>query len=172
MIIPFVTFPSSRQLILARLAASVHGEQYSTGAVTNHHVHLQPLSAGGMRRAGKLSSRYSSRQTCRGAGPWAVACHPSTTGKTGAENSQTTSYILQVYGFSVATTPTYKGYDWSLLTTSAWRTDPELVDLAKQHDARVELNAGNVANIMGDAAKRKQWVCVPVGDQTCVDTRL
>lgn len=69
---------------------------------------------------------------------------------------------LQVYGFSVATTPTYKGYDWSLLTTSAWRTDPALIDLAKQHDARVEINAGNVANVMGDTAKRKQWVCAPL----------
>eukprot|EP00878_Enallax_costatus_P018615 GHUV01019606.1.p1 GENE.GHUV01019606.1~~GHUV01019606.1.p1 ORF type:complete len:275 (+),score=60.00 GHUV01019606.1:105-929(+) len=77
----------------------------------------------------------------------AIATLPTATGRR-----------VEVYGFSVANTPTYKGYDWSVLTTSAWRTDPELIDIAKQHDAKVELNAGNVASTMTDAVKRKQWI--------------
>ncbi|KAF6266769.1 glycoside hydrolase superfamily [Scenedesmus sp. NREL 46B-D3] len=69
---------------------------------------------------------------------------------------------VEVYGFAVASGPTYRGYDWSLLTTSAWRTDPALVQLAAQHGAKVELNAGVTAataqHIMSSAKKRAAWV--------------
>lgn len=65
---------------------------------------------------------------------------------------------VQVFGFSIANTATYNGYDWSVLTTSSWKTDPKLVDLAEQHGAVVELNAGDVKSIMSDAKQRKAWV--------------
>lgn len=69
---------------------------------------------------------------------------------------------VQVFGFSPEQKlPTYKGYDWSLLTTTAWRTDPELIDLAQQHGTKVEVFGGQGAElmpIMGHPAKRKKWV--------------
>eukprot|EP00882_Tetradesmus_deserticola_P034824 GHRQ01040111.1.p1 GENE.GHRQ01040111.1~~GHRQ01040111.1.p1 ORF type:complete len:195 (+),score=80.99 GHRQ01040111.1:126-710(+) len=69
---------------------------------------------------------------------------------------------VEVYGFAVASSPTYRGYNWSLLTTSAWRTDAALVELAAQHGAKVELNAGVTAataqDIMGSPEKRSEWV--------------
>jgi len=65
---------------------------------------------------------------------------------------------VQVFGFAVAETPTYLGYDWSVLTTSSWRTDPALIELAQQHGAKVELFAGDVSKLMGDPDKRKAWV--------------
>jgi hypothetical protein len=65
---------------------------------------------------------------------------------------------VQVFGFSPEKKlPTFKGYDWSLLTTSAWRTDPELIELAQQHGAKVEIFA-DIKPIMGDPEKRKKWV--------------
>lgn len=65
---------------------------------------------------------------------------------------------VQVFGFSPEQKlPTYKGYDWSLLTTSAWRTDPELIELAQQHGAKVEIFA-DIKPVMGDPEKRKKWV--------------
>jgi hypothetical protein len=63
-----------------------------------------------------------------------------------------------VYGFSVANTPTFRGYGWDVLTTSAWRTDPELVQLAQQHGAQVELNAGDVLQHMSSNRTREAWV--------------
>lgn len=75
-----------------------------------------------------------------------------------ATHEEVVAKRVQVFGFAVLDTPTYKGYDWSVLTTSAWRTDPELIDIANQHGAKVELNAGDVTEIMGDADKRKAWV--------------
>lgn len=65
---------------------------------------------------------------------------------------------VQVFGFAVDQGPTFRGYDWSLLTTSAWKTEPELIQLAQQHDAKVELNAGDVRSVIGDPAKRQEWV--------------
>eukprot|EP00775_Hariotina_reticulata_P010253 gene10253-10411_t len=63
-----------------------------------------------------------------------------------------------VYGFSIANTPTFRGYGWDVLTTSAWRTDPELVQLAQQHGAQVELNAGDVLRHMSSNRTREAWV--------------
>lgn len=81
--------------------------------------------------------------------------------------------FIQVYGFSVARSPTYRGYDWSILTTSAWRTDPELIDLANQHNAKVEINAGNVADVMSDAARRTAWVGkMPAVISMCLSSNL
>lgn len=66
---------------------------------------------------------------------------------------------VQVFGFSPEQKlPTFKGYDWSVLTTSAWRPDPELIALANEHGAKVELLAADVQAVMGDPAKRKKWV--------------
>lgn len=70
---------------------------------------------------------------------------------------------VQVFGFSPEQKlPTFKGYDWSLLTTSAWRPDPELISLANQHGAKVEILAADVKAVMGDPDKRKKWVSRPL----------
>jgi hypothetical protein len=73
---------------------------------------------------------------------------------------------VQVFGFAVDKGPTFRGYDWSLLTTSAWKTDPELIELAQQHGAKVELNAGDVRSVMGDPVKRQDWVSNRILSQT------
>jgi hypothetical protein len=69
---------------------------------------------------------------------------------------------VQVFGFSPEQKlPTYKGYPWDLLTTTAWRTDPELVQLASTHGTIVEVFGGQGAELMphlGSEAKRKKWV--------------
>lgn len=69
---------------------------------------------------------------------------------------------VQVFGFSPEQKlPTYKGYPWDLLTTTAWRTDPELVQLARTHGTIVEVFGGQGAELMphlGSEAKRKKWV--------------
>ncbi len=64
----------------------------------------------------------------------------------------------EVYGFSISDQRTYLGYDWDVLTTVGWRIDPGLVETAHRHGARVELNAGAVADIMGDPAARAAWI--------------
>jgi hypothetical protein len=76
--------------------------------------------------------------------------------------AQLSSGRVQVFGFSPEQKlPTFKGYDWSLLTTSAWRPDPELIQLANQHGTKVEILAADVQQVMGDPAKRKKWVSTP-----------
>lgn len=69
---------------------------------------------------------------------------------------------FQVFGFSPEQKlPTYKGYLWDILTTTAWRTDPELVQLAHTHGTIVEVFGGQGAELMphmGSEAKRKKWV--------------
>lgn len=69
---------------------------------------------------------------------------------------------VQVFGFSPEQKlPTYKGYPWDILTTTAWRTDPELVQLASTHGTIVEVFGGQGAELMphlGSEAKRKKWV--------------
>lgn len=79
-----------------------------------------------------------------------------------AQAASATAKRVQVFGFSPEQKlPTFKGYDWSLLTTSAWRPDPELIQLANQHGAKVEILAADVQQVMGDPAKRKKWVSTP-----------
>lgn len=64
-----------------------------------------------------------------------------------------------MYGFAVDTSPTYRGYDWSVLTTVAWKVDPDLIQLAHDHGRRVELNAGPVRELLAaDSYRREQWV--------------
>jgi hypothetical protein len=76
--------------------------------------------------------------------------------------AQVSAKRVQVFGFSPEQKlPTFKGYDWSLLTTSAWRPDPELIQLANQHGTKVEILAADVQQVMGDPAKRKKWVSTP-----------
>lgn len=74
-------------------------------------------------------------------------------------HSRCSAKRVQVFGFSPEQKlPTFKGYDWSLLTTSAWRPDPSLIELARQHGAKVEILADDVKAVMGDPAKRQKWV--------------
>jgi hypothetical protein len=81
---------------------------------------------------------------------------------------QVSAKRMQVFGFAVDQGPTFRGYDWSLLTTSAWKTDPELIELAQQHGAKVELNAGDVRSVMGDSVKRQEWVRGPIFRTGCL----
>ena len=53
---------------------------------------------------------------------------------------------------------TYTGYNWTLPLTAAWRTDPDMVEFAHKHGGRIELNAGAVEDVMGDAAEEAAWV--------------
>lgn len=64
----------------------------------------------------------------------------------------------QVFGFSDAKAPTFRGYDWSLLTTSSWKLDPELVALAYKHDAVVEMLAPGVNAAIADLSTASAWV--------------
>ncbi len=65
---------------------------------------------------------------------------------------------LDVYGFAVEGNDDYRSYDWQLLSTAAWNTDPGLVMTAHKHGRKVELNAGAVGEVMKTEEARMAWI--------------
>lgn len=51
----------------------------------------------------------------------------------------------EVYGFSIDPRPTYKGYDWSILTAVGWNTDAGLVAMARRHVQKKEAGRRSAA---------------------------
>lgn len=75
--------------------------------------------------------------------------------------------VVEVYGFSPAATDGDAGpdpddsYDWSVLTTLAWRSDPAAVAAAHRHKKRVDLDARkSAADVVfnGSLADAARWV--------------
>ena len=62
----------------------------------------------------------------------------------------------EFFGFSLVE-ENWRQYNFSILTTVAWNTDPNLVCLAHAHKTRVVINAAD-APVNGTAAQRKAWV--------------
>lgn len=49
----------------------------------------------------------------------------------------------EVFGFIAADKPDYANYDWNTLTTVAWNTDPQLVDIAHAHGTHTKQRGHN-----------------------------
>lgn len=62
----------------------------------------------------------------------------------------------EFFGFSLVE-QNWRHYNFSMLTTVAWNTNPELVCLAHAHKTRVVMNADD-APVNGTVAQRKAWV--------------
>ncbi|KAK9837736.1 hypothetical protein WJX74_003939 [Apatococcus lobatus] len=66
----------------------------------------------------------------------------------------------EVFGFAVEANTTYEGYDWSLLSTTAWNIDPNLIRTASLHGVCRAVLDGRSANhsVINDPSVQTAWI--------------
>eukprot|EP01024_Parvocaulis_polyphysoides_P071176 TRINITY_DN883_c3_g1_i1.p3 TRINITY_DN883_c3_g1~~TRINITY_DN883_c3_g1_i1.p3 ORF type:complete len:134 (-),score=15.51 TRINITY_DN883_c3_g1_i1:61-462(-) len=71
----------------------------------------------------------------------------------------TTTPEVEVFAFAPGENGRYREYDWDILTTVAWRTDPEFVCYAHERGVRaVYLAEEYTTEKMKNQTWRKEWV--------------
>jgi hypothetical protein len=63
----------------------------------------------------------------------------------------------EIFGF-VGGSPSYENYDWSVVSTVAWASDPQMICEAHKHGARAVMAAPKMVVFPADEKDRSQWI--------------